>query len=137
MASLGHDHLSPSPPMAPLTADELQKHPEYDHTIWNLNPDHQGTACVAKDRGGPIDIAYEIHGHGPRRLVVSATLSYTPLPLHLRVPCSLGMLQTLSYPRLATWCLNPTCPSSTLCHVPFQSYPHPAFHLCLPITLPA
>jgi hypothetical protein len=64
-------------PMAPLTAQELQKHPEYDHTIWKLDPDHHGTAPVAKDRGGPIDIAYEVHGHGPRRIVVGATFSDT------------------------------------------------------------
>jgi hypothetical protein len=89
MASLGRGRFCSSLPMAPLTAQELQKHPEYDHTIWKLNPDYQGTASVAKDRGGPIDIAYEIHGHGPRRIVVSATISYTlsPYPHHLRVPC--------------------------------------------------
>jgi hypothetical protein len=60
--------------MAPLTAEELQKHPEYDHTIWKLAPDQHGTVAVAKDRGGPIDIAYEVHGHGPRRIVVSAAI---------------------------------------------------------------
>lgn len=58
--------------MAPLPADELVKHPEYDHTIWALKPDHQGDVQVAHDRAGPIRIAYEVHGHGPRHLVVSA-----------------------------------------------------------------
>jgi hypothetical protein len=57
--------------MAPMTAEELLKHPEYDHTIWDLKPEKKGKVSVAKDRGGPIDIAYEVHGHGDRHLVVS------------------------------------------------------------------
>lgn len=54
----------------PMTPDELLKHPEYDHTIWDLTPSQKGKAVVAKGRGGPINVAYEIHGHGPRHLVV-------------------------------------------------------------------
>lgn len=61
--------------MAPMTAEELQKHPEYEHTIWKLQPDHQGKLAVAKDRGGPINIAYEVHGHGDRKIVVSMQIS--------------------------------------------------------------
>lgn len=57
--------------MAPLTAQELQEHPEYEHTIWKLKPSLQGKVAVAKDRGGPFNIAYEVHGHGDRKLVVS------------------------------------------------------------------
>jgi hypothetical protein len=60
--------------MAPMTAEELLKHPEYDHTIWDLKPEKKGKVAVAKDRGGPIDIAYEVHGHGDRHLVVSTAL---------------------------------------------------------------
>ncbi|KAF2621227.1 alpha/beta-hydrolase [Macroventuria anomochaeta] len=55
--------------MAPLSAEELQKHPEYEHTIWKLKPDQEGKVAVAKDRGGPINIAYEVHGHGDRKIV--------------------------------------------------------------------
>jgi len=61
--------------MAPLTVEQLQKHPEYEHTIWKLKPDHDGKVPVAKDRGGPINIAYEVHGHGDRKIVVSMRLS--------------------------------------------------------------
>ena len=57
-----------------MTAEELQKHPEYEHTIWKLKPDHQGKVAVAKDRGGPLDIAYEVHGHGDRKIVVSTQM---------------------------------------------------------------
>jgi hypothetical protein len=59
--------------MAPVTAEELLKHPEYKHTIWDLKPEKAGKVAVAKDRGGPINIAYEIHGHGDRHLVVSGS----------------------------------------------------------------
>ncbi|OAL43486.1 alpha/beta-hydrolase [Pyrenochaeta sp. DS3sAY3a] len=55
--------------MPPLTAAELLKHPEYNHTIWPLEPAQDGTVDVAKDRGGPIKIAYQVHGHGDRHLV--------------------------------------------------------------------
>jgi hypothetical protein len=57
--------------MAPMTAEELQKHPEYDHTIWDLKPEKKGKVTVANGRGGPIDIAYEVHGKGDRHMVVS------------------------------------------------------------------
>ncbi|KAH7135552.1 Alpha/Beta hydrolase protein [Dendryphion nanum] len=53
----------------PMTPDELVKHPEYSHLIWDLKPAQRGKIAVAKSRGGPIDIAYEIHGHGDHRLV--------------------------------------------------------------------
>ena len=52
-----------------MTAAELLKHPEYEHTIWDLKPENAGKVAVAKDRGGPVNIAYEIHGHGDRHLV--------------------------------------------------------------------
>ncbi|CAI6333146.1 unnamed protein product [Periconia digitata] len=53
----------------PMTADELLKHPEYEHTIWKLKPSQKGKFPVAKDRGGPINIAYEVHGHGDTHVV--------------------------------------------------------------------
>lgn len=55
--------------MAPLKVEELKKHSEFPHVRYDLPPTKQGKVAVAKDRGGPIDIAYEIHGHGPRHLV--------------------------------------------------------------------
>lgn len=55
--------------MAPLTPDELLNHPEYPYIIWDLTPEKKGKVAVAKDRGGPVNIAYEVHGHGDRHLV--------------------------------------------------------------------
>ncbi|MCJ1416993.1 hypothetical protein MMC32_003332 [Xylographa parallela] len=53
----------------PLTAEELVNHPEYNTVIWDLEPSDKGIVEVAEGRGGPINIAYEIHGDGPIRLV--------------------------------------------------------------------
>ncbi|KAK3062020.1 hypothetical protein LTS18_004974, partial [Coniosporium uncinatum] len=59
---------SNQPPKA-LTATELVEHPEFPHVIWDLKPEKKGTVAVAKDRRGPVNIAYEVHGHGPIHLV--------------------------------------------------------------------
>lgn len=64
-----------------MTPDELLKHPEYHHTIWDLKPERKGKVAVAKDRGGPLNIAYEVHGRGPRHMVVSTSYS-----MHLLIP---------------------------------------------------
>jgi hypothetical protein len=58
----------------PMTASELLDHPEYQHTVWPLKPAQSGKLPVALGRGGPINIAYEVHGHGPRHLVVGDTV---------------------------------------------------------------
>ncbi|KAF2666776.1 alpha/beta-hydrolase [Microthyrium microscopicum] len=53
----------------PMTAAEIENHPEYPHTTWTLEPTKAGYAPVGSGRGGPFKISYEIHGHGPRKLV--------------------------------------------------------------------
>ncbi|KAF2728003.1 alpha/beta hydrolase-like protein [Polyplosphaeria fusca] len=53
----------------PMAATELLDHAEYSHTVWPLEPARSGKLPVAKGRGGPIHIAYEVHGHGSRHLV--------------------------------------------------------------------
>ncbi|KAL6713417.1 hypothetical protein ACLMJK_008882 [Lecanora helva] len=55
--------------MAPLSAAQIVEHPEYQHVIWDLKPLKKGKVSVAKGRGGPIQIAYEIHGNGPTKIV--------------------------------------------------------------------
>lgn len=57
----------------PLTAAEVVEHPAFSTVIWDLKPTKKGRCAVAHGRGGPIDIAYEIHGTGPVRLVVSCS----------------------------------------------------------------
>ena len=61
-----HGGLGPKP----LTAAEVLAHPEYPHAHWDLRPDKKGKVDVAKGRGGPFEVAYEIHGHGPSKIIV-------------------------------------------------------------------
>ena len=51
--------------------DETTNHPAYPSAVWNLKPDRNGLFPAAKDRGGPVNIAWEIHGTGPTKLLVS------------------------------------------------------------------
>ncbi|CAF9942506.1 MAG: hypothetical protein ALECFALPRED_009781 [Alectoria fallacina] len=53
----------------PLTVAEIVEHPAFNSVIWDLKPTTKGKCAVAHTRGGPIDIAYEIHGTGPIKLV--------------------------------------------------------------------
>jgi hypothetical protein len=57
--------------MPQLTAAEIYAHPEYGKVPWEGKPTQEGSVDVAKGRGGPVSIAYEIHGTGPHKLVVS------------------------------------------------------------------
>jgi len=60
---------STSSPQKALTADELQQHPEFPYVTWDLTPTKRGKVAVAEGRGGPINISYEVHGHGPIHIV--------------------------------------------------------------------
>jgi hypothetical protein len=60
---------------APLTAAEIVNHPEFKTVTWNLKPSAKGEVNVAEGRGGPIKIAYEVHGTGPLHLVVHVPFS--------------------------------------------------------------
>jgi hypothetical protein len=59
---------------SPLTAAEIQSHPEFPHAYWDLKATKKDTIDVASGRGGPLKLAYEIHGHGPRKIVVSQVI---------------------------------------------------------------
>lgn len=48
---------------APLSAAQVQEHPEYPYVIWDLKPDQKEKLAVARGRGGPFNIAYEA-SHG-------------------------------------------------------------------------
>lgn len=51
-------------------------HSEFEHVTWALKPAKKGKVAVAKGRGGPIQISYEVHGTGPVKLVVGTTNSH-------------------------------------------------------------
>lgn len=61
--------------MPQLTAAEIYAHPEFGKVPWEGQPTEEGFVDVAQGRGGPISIAYEIHGTGPNKLVVSGMIS--------------------------------------------------------------
>ena len=52
-----------------LTAAEVLAHPEYPHVNWDLKPSKREKIEVAKGRGGPFKLAYELHGHGPNKVL--------------------------------------------------------------------
>ncbi|KAK5125450.1 hypothetical protein LTR85_000559 [Meristemomyces frigidus] len=52
-----------------LSAEEVLQHPEYPHVNWDLKPEKRETISVAAGRGGPLKLAYELHGRGPRKIV--------------------------------------------------------------------
>jgi len=54
-----------------LPLEEVRVHPAWSTVIELQTPNRQGATLVAKNRsGGPINIAYEVHGTGPIHLVV-------------------------------------------------------------------
>ncbi|MCJ1435578.1 hypothetical protein MMC27_004952 [Xylographa pallens] len=53
----------------PLTVAEVLEHPAYPHVIRRLQPTKKGKVAIASRRGGPFDIAFEVHGSGPNHLV--------------------------------------------------------------------
>ena len=65
--------------MAQLTAAELEAHPNFGKTRRELQPDQKGRCRVATHRGGPLEIAYEVHGHGPVHIVVGSFLYAFPV----------------------------------------------------------
>jgi len=60
----------------PLTVEEIKAHPEFQHVFWNLKATKAGESFVALARNGPLHISWELHGHGPRKLIVSRPLRF-------------------------------------------------------------
>ena len=58
--------------MPQLTAAQILAHPEFGKVAWEGQPNKQDSVDVAKGRGGPFKIAYEVHGRGNTKLVVSS-----------------------------------------------------------------
>ncbi|KAK3113489.1 hypothetical protein LTR53_009167 [Teratosphaeriaceae sp. CCFEE 6253] len=53
-----------------LSVEQVLSHPEFPHVNWDLKPDSKEQIDVAAGRGGPFKLSYEVHGHGPRKIVV-------------------------------------------------------------------
>ncbi|KAL2755749.1 hypothetical protein ACRALDRAFT_2027434 [Sodiomyces alcalophilus JCM 7366] len=52
------------------TVEETLNHPAYPGVNWNLEPRTKGLLPCAKDRGGPVNISWEIHGNGLKKLIL-------------------------------------------------------------------
>ncbi|CCF41570.1 glycylpeptide N-tetradecanoyltransferase [Colletotrichum higginsianum] len=53
-----------------LSAEEVQRHPAFSTTQWDLKPTTSGHVNVAESRpGGPFPMWYEVHGTGPKKVV--------------------------------------------------------------------
>lgn len=63
----GAEKVQSAPPC--LSVAEVQAHPEYPHVHWKLEPTKREKIDVAVGRGGPFKLAYELHGHGPKKLI--------------------------------------------------------------------
>ena len=63
----GHGHDGE---LRPLSQSEILDHPEYPHVNWPLEPTSKGKVEVADGRGGPFKISYQLHGHGPKKIIV-------------------------------------------------------------------
>lgn len=61
------------------TVEETLKHPAFPTAIYNLEPSQSGLLPVAKGRGGPFNVSWEIHGTGPMKLFVSTILGEQPV----------------------------------------------------------
>ncbi|KAH7018379.1 Alpha/Beta hydrolase protein [Microdochium trichocladiopsis] len=60
------------PPLA-----EIRKSPAFHTAIWDLVPHQSGLLPVAKDRGGVLKVAWEVHGEGPIKVLLLCGLGLT------------------------------------------------------------
>ena len=56
--------------------EEILALPEFPDVLWNLTPDQSGRLPVAANRGGPVNIEWEVHGRGDIKLIVCDVTMY-------------------------------------------------------------
>ncbi|KHN95553.1 uncharacterized protein MAM_06610 [Metarhizium album ARSEF 1941] len=56
---------------------ETTQHPAYKSAVWKLQPHSSGSLPVARGRGSPVHIYWEVHGSGPTKLVLVMGLAGT------------------------------------------------------------
>ncbi|PHH89800.1 hypothetical protein CDD83_5232 [Cordyceps sp. RAO-2017] len=67
-----------SPATREPSAEETVQHPAYAGAVWALEPDRSGVLSVgAGRRGGPVRIAWEIHGAGPVKVMLLMGVGFT------------------------------------------------------------
>ncbi|KAK9779826.1 putative Alpha/Beta hydrolase protein [Seiridium cardinale] len=50
-------------------AEYIKNHPAFPTAVWQLEPHQKGLLPVAANRGGPVDISWEVHGDGPIKVL--------------------------------------------------------------------
>ncbi|KAG9241920.1 Alpha/Beta hydrolase protein [Calycina marina] len=66
---LAHENVKMEAPQARPAVDEILALKEFPHVLWELTPTQSGKLPVAKTRGGPVNIEWEVHGKGDIKLV--------------------------------------------------------------------
>ncbi|KAF4592062.1 glycylpeptide N-tetradecanoyltransferase [Ophiocordyceps camponoti-floridani] len=74
------------------TVEETLKHAAFLGVVWDLEPHSSGKATVASSRGGPLKLAWEIHGSGPIKVVVSI---HPLAPYYAQHPANASLLTKL------------------------------------------
>ncbi|KAI1408851.1 alpha/beta-hydrolase [Hypoxylon sp. FL1857] len=59
------------------SVEEVCKSPAFPTVIWKLQPHQSGLLPVAADRGGPLNISWEVHGEGPIKLILVGGIGLT------------------------------------------------------------
>ncbi|KAI0150128.1 alpha/beta-hydrolase [Hypoxylon sp. NC0597] len=58
------------------SVEDVVKSPAFPTAMWQLEPHRSGLLSVAADRGGPLNISWEIHGDGPLQLILISGLGF-------------------------------------------------------------
>ncbi|KAI0390607.1 Alpha/Beta hydrolase protein [Xylariaceae sp. FL0594] len=56
------------------SCNEVTKSEAFPTAIWRLDPEKEGMLAVAAGRGGPFNLHWEVHGHGPVKLILISGL---------------------------------------------------------------
>lgn len=52
------------------TIEHVKTHPAFDTALWNLRPSQSGIVLAGQGITYPAKVSWEIHGHGPIRVIV-------------------------------------------------------------------
>ncbi|OTB02930.1 hypothetical protein M426DRAFT_322175 [Hypoxylon sp. CI-4A] len=58
------------------SAEDVVKNPAFPTAMWQLEPHQSGVLPVAAGRGGPFNVAWEVHGDGPIKLILVCGLGF-------------------------------------------------------------
>ncbi|KAI0829565.1 alpha/beta-hydrolase [Hypoxylon sp. FL0890] len=65
-----------TPTVAFPSVEDVVKNPAFPTAVWQLEPHQSGLLPVAAERGGPLNISWEVHGDGPVKLILISGLGF-------------------------------------------------------------